>query len=542
MLKKTFLGVLFAVFVLVLLIAGINFNITKAGDYGSSTTPVGFSETNSWDMVYKTQIEPIADTYVDRLYHWKNFGHQDILCVLFNWSYPGGQTCYISFLKFNLSNIPSSAKIVSAELYLRVVEFSVDTPGVTTIKAHRYLNNTWDEHDLTWDNVDWDLIQNATSENEIYVDLLETQVWFNWTITEDVEKSKGGFLTEVLSASGGESIFFYSRETSLKPYLNITYTFSTFVGGIIWENTTWTLENSPYIITDTVQIPENVTLTIEPGVIVTNHMAGDIGLAKIVLANTTVSLTKHSQLEDNDNVTISLNTNVFYSTALKNITLYYNSTSDSSLWVGCIPYNESGSRIGTSVYGFTRIRLYGEMDLRSHLESVANELIDLKYIKKGDMLTYRLFFVPDTGSGINETIDTVIISYFTRESSNMFLVYGTICAHGNIDNKIIFDGGGNSNFFSAEGSKEDAFLDLDYCIIRNGLSFWPPTGYEQYGHFILRHSELINLAGYSYIWYPRKDSYIEYNKFINTTGFSIGHSDANVYIRYNLFKEIGVSL
>jgi len=29
----------------------------------------------------------------------------------------------------------------------------------------------------------------------------------------------------------------------------------TYVGGIIWENTTWALENSPYIITDTVQIP-----------------------------------------------------------------------------------------------------------------------------------------------------------------------------------------------------------------------------------------------------------------------------------------------
>jgi PKD repeat protein len=40
----------------------------------------------------------------------------------------------------------------------------------------------------------------------------------------------------------------------------------TSVGGIIWENTTWTLEGSPYTITDTVQIPENVTLTIDPGV------------------------------------------------------------------------------------------------------------------------------------------------------------------------------------------------------------------------------------------------------------------------------------
>ena len=52
----------------------------------------------------------------------------------------------------------------------------------------------------------------------------------------------------------------------------------TSVGGIIWENTTWTLENSPYIITDTVQIPENVTLTIEPGVTVTRPTAGDMFL------------------------------------------------------------------------------------------------------------------------------------------------------------------------------------------------------------------------------------------------------------------------
>jgi len=37
----------------------------------------------------------------------------------------------------------------------------------------------------------------------------------------------------------------------------------TLVGGIIWENITWTLENGPYIITDTIQIPKNVTLNID---------------------------------------------------------------------------------------------------------------------------------------------------------------------------------------------------------------------------------------------------------------------------------------
>ena len=41
------------------------------------------------------------------------------------------------------------------------------------------------------------------------------------------------------------------------------------VGGTITTDTTWTAANSPYIITSTILIPENVILTIEPGVTVT---------------------------------------------------------------------------------------------------------------------------------------------------------------------------------------------------------------------------------------------------------------------------------
>ncbi len=46
----------------------------------------------------------------------------------------------------------------------------------------------------------------------------------------------------------------------------------TQVGGVLWDNTTWTAANSPYIITSTVQIPSNVTLTIQPGVTITASM------------------------------------------------------------------------------------------------------------------------------------------------------------------------------------------------------------------------------------------------------------------------------
>ncbi|MDI6691379.1 MAG: hypothetical protein QME50_05875 [Candidatus Bathyarchaeota archaeon] len=40
----------------------------------------------------------------------------------------------------------------------------------------------------------------------------------------------------------------------------------TSVGGIISQNTTWTLENSPYVFVDTVTVARDVTLTIGPGV------------------------------------------------------------------------------------------------------------------------------------------------------------------------------------------------------------------------------------------------------------------------------------
>jgi hypothetical protein len=165
------------------------------------------------------------------------------------------------------------------------------------------------------------------------------------------------------------------------------------VGGIIRENTTWTEKGSPYIITETVQIPENVVLTIEPGVTVIRPSPGD-----------------------------------------------------------------------------------------------------------------------------------------------MFLLNGRIEAHGRAGREIVFDGAGNSNFFNPKKSVSTTFLNLSYCLIRNGLSLWPPSGYEQYGSFSIRYCKIINLTAYSYVWYPSRDIYIEYNTFLNSAGFSIGHSGPSVYIRYNLFK------
>ena len=48
---------------------------------------------------------------------------------------------------------------------------------------------------------------------------------------------------------------------------------ATQTGGTLTSNATWTAASSPYVITSSIQVPENIVLTIEPGVTVTTQMS-----------------------------------------------------------------------------------------------------------------------------------------------------------------------------------------------------------------------------------------------------------------------------
>ena len=87
--------------------------------FQSEKTLLSTIGTEEEGEVYITTIEPIADTYVDGKYHWKNYGNSSWLCV---WAYANK---FISFIKFDLSGISSSANIISAELFLRARLFEL---------------------------------------------------------------------------------------------------------------------------------------------------------------------------------------------------------------------------------------------------------------------------------------------------------------------------------------------------------------------------------------------------------------------------------
>ena len=151
---------------------------------------------------------------------------------------------------------------------------------------------------------------------------------------------------------------------------------------------------------------------------------------------------------------------------------------------------------------------------------------------------YTIISTIQIPENVNLTIEPGVTVTAQPSVDTMFLINGIIQAHGNATNKIVFDGNGHSNFFKTNHLIAKGFVDLDYCIIRNGQSaFW----FSNTGSFNLTNSDLSNLSQESYLWYPSQDIYIEFNTFTNTSGIKIATDDYSsnssgfVFIKYNLF-------
>ena len=100
----------------------------------------------------------------------------------------------------------------------------------------------------------------------------------------------------------------------------------TNVSGGIFSNTTWTLNNSPYIVIDTVVVFPGYTLTIDPGVVVkfADHKRLEIRDATLIAIGTST-----------DSITFTSNSNTPYSGIWASIYINPNNTSTSNKFSYC---------------------------------------------------------------------------------------------------------------------------------------------------------------------------------------------------------------
>jgi hypothetical protein len=165
-------------------------------------------------------LNPIADSFVNLNEPDSNFGGSPYLRT---WSlsetYGFG---YRSYLKFDLSGIPSAATVESAKLELYTAYRMGDE--TSKVEVHFCDDNTWTELGITWNNAPSFDSASSYTNSEVAFD----GTWYSWVLTEDVIRARPNQQLSLVLASSSSTIEnFYSKDPSYaeeyKPKLTITY-------------------------------------------------------------------------------------------------------------------------------------------------------------------------------------------------------------------------------------------------------------------------------------------------------------------------------
>jgi len=176
---------------------------------------VHFGEKSTTIKLQDANTENLDDDYISEGAPNSNFGSSTVLHTR------STSLDYQSYIKFNISSLPSDSEIEDSFLYFYFYFYN----GTTIIvKAYECNNHTWDEGTITWNTKP--SISNYLDNKTILLD----GEWYGFNVTSWI---KSEFENEDLNVSfnlqgGGNDDYtlFRSKEYSTisqRPYLNITY-------------------------------------------------------------------------------------------------------------------------------------------------------------------------------------------------------------------------------------------------------------------------------------------------------------------------------
>jgi len=162
-----------------------------------------------------------VDAYVNSSSPETNYGNVDSMYVSANSEQD------FAYVMFDLSSIPLEANIISAKLkiYLSSTGGEIYWYPADKIGAYYCSNNSWTEHEITWNNKPSFSSQptDAWSFGIVYT----VEVYKSWDITADVRAAlPSGILTDVLkfeTKTGDGYAVFQSSEDTNKPKLEVEY-------------------------------------------------------------------------------------------------------------------------------------------------------------------------------------------------------------------------------------------------------------------------------------------------------------------------------
>jgi hypothetical protein len=125
----------------------------------------------------------------------------------------------------------------------------------------------------------------------------------------------------------------------------------------------------------------------------------------------------------------------------------------------------------------------------------------------------------------------------------MFLVQGELIIKGTESNHVRLIGKPRA-FFSNEGSKASAKIELYGVSFEGGGAIMPASGNSGASTFIMVNCEVVNVTGSTYLGYPSGTSVVQRSSFKNSGGFSVGFDFRStsssefkrVAFTYNLFS------